>query len=205
MMSTFTLYLLVYLGQAGQRSHFAIWLADDEGGDVGTVIHVVGSPMSGFALQFKRRYAPKQTARAHVLVPIGLINAQHVHTFEGNRGVDTTPTSDLEHVAAEIQPPRASKDFMAPVNDVTSSTYPFRKSAHSERQQIGGAKSGPWTLFAALLTYTISMNRRSELYSRNETHRILALDYAQLLFVYNGVHNRHMPLHSRFSSISASC
>jgi hypothetical protein len=113
-----TLHLVVYPGQANQRAHFGTWVADEEGGEFGTLIHVVGSPMTGFALQFRRRYSPNDDDRHPALVRVGEIDAQHVHNFEGERGEDTTPRGKLEELAAQIQPPRLSENFMAPVNDV---------------------------------------------------------------------------------------
>ena len=118
-MSSRTLFLLMYRAQTIQRAHFGIWVADSEGGDIGTKIHVVGNPMIGFVLQFKRKYDPKETAGAPEIIPIGNIDASHVHIFEGERSEDTVPPGDLEIVASQIPPPRASENFLAPVNDVS--------------------------------------------------------------------------------------
>ena len=118
-MATRTLYLLIYRTQTVQRAHFGIWIAYSEGGDIVTKIHVVGNPMIGFTLQFKRKYDPKETARAPQIVPIGIIDASHVHIFEGERTEDTVPRGDLEQAASQIPPPRPSKNFLAPVNDVS--------------------------------------------------------------------------------------
>ncbi|KAF2727483.1 hypothetical protein EJ04DRAFT_594905, partial [Polyplosphaeria fusca] len=76
--------------------------------------------MAGFSLEFKRKYKPAETRRAPNLVPIGSVLAQHVHVFQGERGEDTTPRGNLELAAAQIQPPRASANFLAPVNDVST-------------------------------------------------------------------------------------
>jgi hypothetical protein len=113
-----TVHLLIYPGQPNQRAHFDIWIADVEGGDVGTVTHVVGSPMAGFMLQFKRKYDPSTTGRKTILVSLGEIDTQHLDISENYRGIDTTPKGDLERVASQIQPPRPSQNFLAPVNDV---------------------------------------------------------------------------------------
>ncbi|KAH7092036.1 hypothetical protein FB567DRAFT_588349 [Paraphoma chrysanthemicola] len=119
-MSTRTVYLLIYPGQSGQRAHFAIWVPYEEGGSEGTVIHVVGAPMAGFSLQFKRCYNPADTRRLTNLVPIGSVVAQNVHDFQGGRVEDTTPRGNIELAAAQVQPPRASANFLAPVNDTTN-------------------------------------------------------------------------------------
>ncbi|CAO2651184.1 Nn.00g094810.m01.CDS01 [Neocucurbitaria sp. VM-36] len=119
-MSTRTVFLIIYPGQAGQRAHFGIWVPYAEGGAEGNVIHVVGLPMVGFSLEFKRKYNPAETARRTELVPIGSVDAQHVHIFGGQRGKDSTPRGNLELVAAQVQPPGASANFLAPVNDTTN-------------------------------------------------------------------------------------
>jgi hypothetical protein len=117
-MSTRTVFLLVYRVQRNQRAHFGIWIPYEEGSVEGTVIHVVRAPMVGFMLEFKRRYNPKETARRPELVPLGSIDLQHIHIFEGDKGIDDTPRGYIESVAIQIQPPRISANFMAPVNDV---------------------------------------------------------------------------------------
>ncbi|KAJ8109793.1 hypothetical protein OPT61_g7201 [Boeremia exigua] len=119
-MSSHTIYLIIYLGQTGQRAHFGIWVPYEEGSSEGTVIHVVGAPMVGFSLSFKRRYNPEDTGRAVRLVSIGTVLAQNLHVFEGEKGEDTTPRGNLELAAAQVPPPRASANFLAPVNDTTN-------------------------------------------------------------------------------------
>jgi hypothetical protein len=121
-----TLHLVVYPGQAGQRAHFGIWVADEECGNFGSLIHVVGSPMTGFALQFRRRYAPKDDDRHPRLLRIGEIETQHVHSYEGESGEDTAPKGNLENMAARIQPPRLSGNFRVPVNDVSTALLHVR-------------------------------------------------------------------------------
>jgi hypothetical protein len=118
-MSTRTVFLLVYRVQRSQRAHFGIWVPYEEVGVDGTVIHVVGAPMVGFMLEFKRRYNPKETARHPDLVPLGSVDLQHIHIFGGNKGIDDTPRGDLESVATQIEPPKISANFLAPINDVS--------------------------------------------------------------------------------------
>ncbi|KAF1359465.1 hypothetical protein EJ07DRAFT_166039 [Lizonia empirigonia] len=119
-MATRTIFLIIYPGQPGQRAHFGIWVPYQESGSTGTVIHVVGAPMVGFALEFKRAYSPTETKRRLQLVPIGSVDAQNVHDYSGERGEDITPRGNLELVAAQVQPPRASANFREPVNDTTN-------------------------------------------------------------------------------------
>tara|TARA_R110002003_G_scaffold214_40_gene16331 strand:- start:8484 stop:9047 length:564 start_codon:yes stop_codon:yes gene_type:complete len=186
-MSNRTIFLIIYRGQTGQRAHFGIWVPYEEDGEEGTVIHVVGAPMAGFSLEFKRRYSPKETARRPELVPLGSVNAQYVHKFEGNRGSDTTPQGNLEQVAAQVPPPRASANFLAPVNDVSTKGSVECEITNAFRQRTADARSGLWIMSVDSLAFTTSTNQRYRQCNRNETHLMLALAYGLLLLV----HSRH--------------
>jgi hypothetical protein len=158
-MSTRTIYLIIYPGQPGQRAHFGIWVPYEENGPEGTVIHVVGAPMAGFSLEFKRKYKPAETRRAPNLVPIGFVLAQHVHIFQGERGEDTTPRGNLELAAAQIQPPRASANFLAPVNDVSVRLHTKRVVADGYRRRIVDVRNGLWIMSVVLSPSATSMKR----------------------------------------------
>lgn len=118
-----TLYLISYRRMARDRAHFAIWVPYVEGGKSGTLIHVVGAPMAGYQLEFKRCYNPDRTTRSKEVTIIGQIDSQYVHDWSGGSITDSTPRGNLEMVAAQIQPPRISENFMAPVNDVSSDEH----------------------------------------------------------------------------------
>ncbi|KAF2176979.1 hypothetical protein K469DRAFT_733103 [Zopfia rhizophila CBS 207.26] len=118
-MSARTLYLLSYRSQDRERAHFAIFVPYATGKD-GTLIHVVGAPMAGYALQFKRQYNPEMSQTRYQIFPIGQINSQFIHDWAGERGSDGTPRGNLEQVAAQIPPPRVSENFLAPVNNTTN-------------------------------------------------------------------------------------
>lgn len=55
-MDTRTVYLISYRQQPRERAHFALFIPYNDGTGNGIVIHVVGTPMSGYGLEFKRRY-----------------------------------------------------------------------------------------------------------------------------------------------------
>ncbi|PVI07834.1 hypothetical protein DM02DRAFT_714171 [Periconia macrospinosa] len=118
-MSTRVVYLLSFRQSARQRAHFGIWVPYANGKD-GTFINVVGAPMAGFQLEFKRGYDPSATAQKHESFQIGQIHSHHVHDWAGEKSIDSTPRSNLETVASEIPPPRKSENFMAPVNETTN-------------------------------------------------------------------------------------
>jgi hypothetical protein len=139
-----TLHLVVYPKQVSQHAHFGIRVADKEGGDFGTLIHVVGSPMTGSALQFRRRYAPKDDDRHPRVLRVGEIETQHIHDYEGERGEDITSKGSLEGVAAQIQPPRPSENFRAPINDV--SVFFFRMFAFILTGQTTNRRCQEWTM-----------------------------------------------------------
>ncbi|KAF1951053.1 hypothetical protein CC80DRAFT_539192 [Byssothecium circinans] len=76
--------------------------------------------MVGYRLEFKRAHNPIITEEPGEMIEIGQINAQHVHEWTGAEVVDSTPMGNLEQVAAQVQPPRISQNFLAPVNDTTN-------------------------------------------------------------------------------------
>jgi hypothetical protein len=158
-MSTRTLYLVIYPGQHGQRAHFGIWVPYGEDDPEGTVIHVVGTPMAGFSLEFKRKYDPAETSRSPNLVPIGSVLAQHVHVFQGKIRKDTTPRGNLELVAAQVQPPRASANFLAPVNDVSVRLQTKGVFADGYRRRTVDARNGLWIMSVVLSPSVTSMKR----------------------------------------------
>lgn len=103
----------------------------------GTKIHVVGAPMTGFALEFKRGYEPNSMALGrYELVRIGEVEGRYLGLVGPGEGVveegeeemreemgekfsvDDVPRNALEREAAKIPPPRRSENFRAPVNDV---------------------------------------------------------------------------------------
>lgn len=89
-----------------------------ENGAKGTKIHVVGTPMTGFVLEFNRGYDPAASDQRSELISLGPVAIRHVYDYEGIPALDTSPHGDLENTAAEIPAPRASKNIFAAVNDV---------------------------------------------------------------------------------------
>jgi len=63
----------------------------------GTLIHVVGAPIAGFSLEFKRNYSPADTAQPHTIVPIGDVYVENlVDSTTAERSNDTTPRGNIE-------------------------------------------------------------------------------------------------------------
>lgn len=114
-----TVSLVSYRSTPSQRAHFGVFvLSADEA--VGTLIQVVGAPMVGYVLEFKRNYCPDLTQRANSLFALGQVDSANIVDSDTpvKEFVDTIPNGNIEIAASEVQPPRISEDFMAPVNDV---------------------------------------------------------------------------------------
>lgn len=114
-----TLSLISYRTASTQRAHFAIFVPSASDPDVGTLIHVVGAPMAGYQLEFKRNYSVALTQQPHTKYPIGQIDSQHIVDNANNtRSSDSTPKGAIELTASQVPAPGISQNFMAPVNEV---------------------------------------------------------------------------------------
>jgi hypothetical protein len=103
------------------RAHFAIFVPSARDERTGTLIHVVGAPMAGYRLEFKRNYCPEASNQPHTVTNIGQVYASHiVDSTSGLQSIDDRPNGNIELVAAQVPPPRISENFLQPVNDVSS-------------------------------------------------------------------------------------
>jgi hypothetical protein len=87
---------------------------------LGTIIHVVGAPMAGFCLEFKRNFDANRDQDLKEVIRIGSIDETHVAdppVTDFSR--DEKPICALEVAATKIPPPKKSENFLAPVNDVS--------------------------------------------------------------------------------------
>ncbi|KAK2791103.1 hypothetical protein FQN52_005059 [Onygenales sp. PD_12] len=113
--------LIAYRSTPTQRAHFAVFIPSASDPGVGTIIHVVGAPMAGYQLEFKRNYSPGSTQRAHTRYQIGQIDSQYIADAKDNTSSrDSTPKGAVELAASRVPPPAISQDFMAPVNNTTN-------------------------------------------------------------------------------------
>lgn len=88
---------------------------------LGTVIHVIGAPMAGFHLEFKRNFDANRDQELKEVILVGSINGIHVADPPfTNFSREDKPICTVEAVATQIPPPRKSENFLAPVNDVSS-------------------------------------------------------------------------------------
>ena len=120
-MDTRTLRLVSFRQSARMRAHFAIFVPSARDERTGTLIHVVGAPMAGYRLEFKRNYCPEASNQPHTVTNIGQVYASHiVDSTSGLQSIDDRPNGNIELVAAQVPPPRISENFLQPVNDVSS-------------------------------------------------------------------------------------
>ncbi|KAK0103141.1 hypothetical protein ONS95_014941 [Cadophora gregata] len=120
-MSTRKLYLIASRNSAKQRAHFSIFIPSISNPDKGTAIHVVGAPMAGYMLEFKRHYSPAEAEEKYEMWRIGETSEENVKDFAGNEFIrEHTPRDNLEREATRVPPPRISENFRAPVNDTTN-------------------------------------------------------------------------------------
>ncbi|GAB1200017.1 hypothetical protein APSETT444_009377 [Aspergillus pseudonomiae] len=100
------------------RAHFAIWAPSASDSENGSLIEVVGTPMEGFKHQFRRGHAPTPISKKYAMWPIGTVDSAHIYDWpHGFTATHEDPRGDLETTACQVPAPRASENFMAPVND----------------------------------------------------------------------------------------
>ncbi|CRG89793.1 hypothetical protein PISL3812_06832 [Talaromyces islandicus] len=120
-----TIYLISSRNASFQRAHFAIFVPSEANPAQGSLINVVGAPMTGYQLEFERNYSiPPENCE---VVPIGQVDSSNVvdsTTITPNQGQTTnkdfTPQGNLEIAASQVPAPGVSANFMAPVKDVTN-------------------------------------------------------------------------------------
>ena len=159
-MASRPIWLAKFRSTALQRAHFALFVPSDayieqDPNDrikpcVGTLIHVVGLPMAGFRHEFKRNYDISQTTRLEKMVRIGWLESKLVYDPETQVvTVEDTARGQLDNEATKLPAPGKSKNFMAPVNNVTCLSRGMFHANTSFRLPIEDARNGPWTLSGA--------------------------------------------------------
>ncbi|WEW58120.1 hypothetical protein PRK78_003587 [Emydomyces testavorans] len=79
---------------------------------IGKVIHVTGTPFTGFGLEFKRNYNLASTGRGWKKYLLAIIDDKHVNIKRANDdddggkfSIDITPRDELEKQALRVDPP----------------------------------------------------------------------------------------------------
>ncbi|RAL17502.1 uncharacterized protein BO97DRAFT_7291 [Aspergillus homomorphus CBS 101889] len=74
--------------------------------------------MVGSNLEFDRNYDPVLAGPKHEMYAIGQVDSTNiVDSTTTKPSIDNTPHGNIEVAASEVQPPRISENFMAPVNE----------------------------------------------------------------------------------------
>ncbi|KAL3473550.1 hypothetical protein BJX99DRAFT_233375 [Aspergillus californicus] len=116
-----TIHILTSRFSPKQRAHFAIFVPSATDPQTGSVINVVGAPMTGFMHEFKRVFNPTLSNEPYEIYPIGQVDSSHIVDWPGVIcRTDTTPAGDIEVVACQVPAPRISRNFLEPVNDTTN-------------------------------------------------------------------------------------
>jgi hypothetical protein len=120
--NTRSIYLVAFRETKARRAHFSVFVPSLATSERGTLIHVVGTPMSGFGLEFKRNYSPAGTKRQHKVTRLGDVPAGNIVDFQPASEtvtLDVKPKDELERIAARVAPPGVSKNFLGPVDGVS--------------------------------------------------------------------------------------
>lgn len=115
-----TVSLVAYRSTTRQRVHFGIFIPRADDPNKGTQIHVVGAPMIGYALEFKRNYSPADSPDPSRRWVIGQIACRYIVDSPKNEGdTDATPRGDLELIASQVKPPPAGQNVLMPIDGVS--------------------------------------------------------------------------------------
>ncbi|RMZ81399.1 hypothetical protein DV738_g2283, partial [Chaetothyriales sp. CBS 135597] len=101
-----TVYLLKSSQSPSQRGHFALYIPEDAFPGRGTLINVVGTPMTGFQLETKSDHDPGATQEPYESFSLGQVPEASVAT--------------MLQLAGTVRPPGISQNFMAPVDGVNN-------------------------------------------------------------------------------------
>jgi hypothetical protein len=119
---TASIFLLTYPTRAsrinGTRTHWALFIPSPNTQTVGTLIQVLGTPFTGYGLEFKRNYntstiSEKFTQR--LLGEIDLEFAAHEEDVEtASTSIDVNPRNEIEKIAKRVEVPGVSKEPLNP-------------------------------------------------------------------------------------------
>lgn len=130
-MATRLVWLAKSRNSKAQRAHFAVFIpntahAAQDPNDrsipcLGTQIHVVGTPMTGYVHEFKRNFDAASSPDIERLVRLCEVESSIVVDPESDAGfsTDSAPRGRLDREALRVPAPGRNENFMAPVNDVS--------------------------------------------------------------------------------------
>ncbi|KAK2753171.1 hypothetical protein FQN54_007997 [Arachnomyces sp. PD_36] len=103
------IYLLVY-HQTNRPAHWSLFIPTINKPMVGKRIHVIGSPFTGYKLEFKRNYDLEKTGRPNRKTLLATVDDEYVVDTDRDGGIsiDTEAHDVIETKAKEVKPPGAS-------------------------------------------------------------------------------------------------
>ena len=121
---TRSLYLLVFPTRAskinGTRSHWAIFIPYTSDTTIGRLIQVLGTPFTGYGLEFRRSYNLSTITERFEKVLLGEVDEKLVQAGDHQAGDETTsadvdPRDEIEKVAKRVEVPGVSREPLNPL------------------------------------------------------------------------------------------
>lgn len=115
------LYLLVFPTRAskinGTRSHWAIFIPDIVDTSIGKLIQVLGTPFTGYGLEFRRNYNISTIAETFEKVLLGEVDEKWTEKAEEKRkmSTDVNPRDEVERLAKRVEVPGVSREPLNPL------------------------------------------------------------------------------------------
>ena len=93
------------------RAHWVLWIPSLADPNIGKMIHVTGTPFTGYGLEFKRNATLRGTKAC---LPFAQVNSRYVADIvsDGKESVDVEARDELEKVAKMVQAPGVSQEPM---------------------------------------------------------------------------------------------
>jgi hypothetical protein len=118
------IHLLVFPTRAlkinGTRSHWALFIPYTTDSSVGKLIQVLGTPFTGYGLEFKRNYNISLTTEKLEKVFLGEVAEKWIQADDDEAGdgkaiTDVTRRDEIERLAKRIEVPGVSKEPLNPL------------------------------------------------------------------------------------------
>jgi hypothetical protein len=101
----------------GTRAHWALFIPSSTSSTQGTLIQVLGTPFTGYGLEFKRGCNLEDVKEKFQKFFVGEVAGKYVGDGEGT-GTDVTPRDEVEREAKRVEVPGVSREPLNP--DVVS-------------------------------------------------------------------------------------
>ncbi len=126
-----TLHLLVFPTRAskinGNRAHWALFLTSPSPNTPGKLIQVLGTPFTGYGLEFKRNYSLdvlRENFQSYELGEVVDVFVAFGDDDNRKQSTDCTPRDVLERLAGTVEPPGVSRSRLDPA--VVSLSFEMR-------------------------------------------------------------------------------